>query len=115
MADEKPLYQDSKMRIDLLRDSEGKIASGEDHELWLNQDGAINWNRYTLARGILEELALSHLEKLEEKLIRIDSNIINSMREGEISLFDLEYGLKNAYFEEGRRYVNYLLSEQKNE
>ena len=104
-----PLYQDAKMRIDLLRDSNGKVISKKDYELWLNKDGEINWDRYILARGLLEELALSHLEKLEEKLIRINSNIINSMGEGEISLFDLEHGLKNAYFEEQRRYADYLL------
>jgi hypothetical protein len=113
MAIDIPLYQDSKIKIDLLRNYKNEIVSGEDHELWLNTN-EIDWDRYSLGRGLLEELAHCHLEELEGKLMSINSDITPSMKEGEISLFDLEHGLKNAYFEEQRRYADYLLFEQRN-
>ncbi len=108
MAQEKPLYEDSKLKITFLQNTDGDTTSSLDHELWIKPE-----TRYLLGRGILRDLALIHIGDLEERIRIINNDILTGMKDNNISIGDVELALKTAYVGELDRYSASLSKKNK--
>ena len=103
MNDEKstPLYEDERFKIDY------HPTSVEDHVLYIKVEGGEE-RGYTLARGILEDLARAPRNDIERKIGAFDDRILFHLREQEIRIDVLYIALCRAFIEEEDRIREFI-------
>lgn len=65
------LHEEKNYQVSYLMDSEGKVVSGEEHELWLREKETNEWTRILLSKGSLDYLA--HAENVIEFTRRLQA------------------------------------------
>lgn len=106
MAD-KPLYQDTQIKIDHLPNS------ADDHILYIDHNGEDL--EYIIPRGVLHELARLPRGGIEEKIAVWNPNILFMLEQKRIPVDGLHISICQAYMEEERRYQEFRLTEQEYE
>jgi hypothetical protein len=92
--DDEPLYQDSKLKVDYLPNS-------EDHFLEIGKD--TNKKRYIIQRGVLEDLARSPRGDLERVINTVNDWILSDINREGISVDGLHVAFCQAYMTERDR------------
>ena len=89
---EKPLYEDSQIKIDYLP------GSIEDHTLLIKPDG-----EYILPQGCLREFATTSRDKIEMKIRTLNELIVCDAVGQRLDIDSLGLAIAQAYIEEERR------------
>lgn len=92
MADEEPLYQDGKLKIDYLP------KCVEDHELFIKDRGS-----YALPRGVLQDLARTPRGGIGRILDTFNPSILDTLNQEGIDIDGLHIALCQAYMEGEKR------------
>ena len=98
MSDEKPLYQDSRIKVDYLPDCH------EDHGLAIDEGGE-RGAFLVLQRGVLEELARTNRDGLPSKITTMNSIFLYALERTGLTLDAIHVAICQARMEEVRRYL----------
>jgi len=94
--DEKPLYQDERLRIDY------HPSSVEDHLVYIKERAGEEIN-YLIPRGILEELARTPRGRIERKINLWNDELVYRVKREGIGVDGLHVALCQAYIEQKER------------
>ncbi|MBS3094166.1 hypothetical protein J4474_00735 [Candidatus Pacearchaeota archaeon] len=101
-SERKPLYQDSRIKVDYLPNAI------EDHEL-ITDDG--DGPYLILQRGILEQCARTSRDRFPELIERITNfTFTPSLNESGLTLDSIHVAICQAYMEQERRYNEFRLN-----
>jgi hypothetical protein len=99
MVNERPLYQDSEIKIEM------HPRSHEDHLLYLCSWGEEELN-FIIPRGCLRELATTPRDRLELKMRNLNSDMVEIAFSRGLTPDSLGLAIAQAYIEDERRIQN---------
>ncbi len=94
--DQKPLYQDERLKIDY------HPSSVEDHIVYIKERAGAEIN-YIIPHGILEELARTPRGEIERKISNWNDELIYRIKREEIGVDGLHVAICQAYIEQEER------------